>query len=166
VTHLALGASAAVVALSLLATGDLLLVAVLLAVAVADVAAGPAAVLATAASLVRWGTPSLGGVGADQAVLGIAGAVGPPLAAASAWLGAASLVVLPHRVPVAALASGSLAALLVAGPTDAGGWWIRVLATVAAVGVAVWSARVLDRRHAAVASVTLAGAALALAVVA
>lgn len=165
-TLLSLAASAAVAAMALVATGDVLLAAVLVAMAAADVAAGPAAVLAGLAVLVRWGTASLGGVGADQAVLGIAGAVGPPLAAASAWCAAAALVAVPRRTWVAGVACGVLAALVVAGPTDTAGWWVRVVATAAAVALALAVDRVVPRRGAVALSLVAGAAALALAVLA
>lgn len=161
------GAGAAVVAMAAFATGDVVLAGVLLCVAARDAAIGPAVVLACLASLVRWGTPSLAAVGADQAVLGIAGAVGPPVAAASAWIAAAALVVAPRRdAPLATLGAGVLAALLVAGPSDVGGWWIRVAATLAAVLLAAAADRLVTRPIALGTATVFAAAGLAMAALA
>lgn len=148
------------------ATGDVLLAAVLIGVAAGDAVVGTGAVLAGVAVLVRWGTSSLGGLGGDQAVLGWAGGVGPWAAAASSWCAAAALVVAPRRAWPAAVACGTLAALVVAGPTDTSGWWVRVLATAAAIAGAVALDRTVPRRPALALSVIAATAAIVLAVAA
>lgn len=166
VTPLSLGAVAGVTAMALLATGDVLLAGVVLAVAAGEAVAGVAAVLAGVAVLVRWGTTSLGGIGGDQAVLGWAGAVGPALAAASTWCAAAALVLVPRtRWPVA-VGAGALAALVVAGPTDTAGWAVRVVATIVAVGASWLAARSLPRGALVVASSAAATVAVVLAVLA
>jgi hypothetical protein len=59
-----------------------------------------------------------------------------------------------------------LAALLVAGPTDAGGWWIRVVATVVGGAVGWAAARAVPRRTGVTVSLVAAVAALVLAVAA
>jgi hypothetical protein len=137
----AAAAGAAVLALS--STGSAVVAAVLLAVAVGDRRAGFACVLAVAAVAVRFSTVTFDDLAGIQSVLGPAGIVGPPTAAASAWLAAAAVVLSVRRPAVAdgstvapapdgwpvpttvppvlhrvllALAGGALAAALVAGP--------------------------------------------------
>jgi hypothetical protein len=148
------------------ATGDVLLAAVLLGVAVGDAVVGAAAVLAGVAVVVRWGASSFDAIGGNQAVLGWAGTVGPLLGAASTWLASSAVVLSGRREWPAITAGAVLAALLVAGPTDAGGWWIRVLATSVGVAVAWAAARAVPRRTAVTVSLAAAAAALVLAVVA
>jgi hypothetical protein len=149
-----------------LATGDVLLAAVLLGVAVGDAVVGTAAVLAGAAVVVRWGSSSFAAIGGNQAVLGWAGSVGPALAAASTWLAALAVVLAGRREWPTIAAGAVLAALLVAGPTDAGGWWIRVAGTAVAVAVASVTYRAVPRRSAVTISLAAATAALVLAVLA
>jgi hypothetical protein len=148
------------------ATGDVLLAALLLGVAVGETVVGTAAVLAGVAVVVRWGSSSLDAVGGNQAVLGWAGSVGPVAAAASTWFAAAAVVLCGRREWPAIVAGAVLAALLVAGPTDAGGWWIRVLATVVAGAIAWAATRTVPRRAALAVSLVAGAAALVLAVVA
>jgi hypothetical protein len=162
----AIAATVAIVAMSLAATGDVLLAAVLLGVAAGRVEAGVVAVLAAGATIVRWGSPSLTAIGADQAVLGAAGVVGPAPAAAAAWCAAIAVVVGSGGRPFVPLAAGTLGALLVAGPTDAAGSWVRVAATVAAVAVAWTVGRVVPRRPATAVALVAAAAAFVLAVAA
>ncbi len=153
---------------------------VVLAVLVAQPFAVGAVVLAGLTVLERWGSPSLEAVAGAQSVLGPGGLVGPASAAASAWLAAVALVLAsPHvgdrnagdggtarsrRRPSAAavlvaLAMGSAAALVVAGPSFSDDLPIRLGATAVAVAV---SAVVSSQR----AQLVTAGAALAAAVVA
>src|SRR5438128_1803905 len=73
-------------------TGDVLLLGVLAGVATLDLLTGGVAIGAGLATLLRWGSPSLTAVAGSQAVLGPGGLVGPVVAAASAWLAAAALV--------------------------------------------------------------------------
>lgn len=154
-------AAAAGAGLAVSATGSMLVAAVLLGIATRDRWSGFAAVAAVVAVAVRFGTTDFGDVAGIQSVLGPAGIVGPTTAAASAWVGAAAVVfasapTLPParpRSPVAAdaehdllepavpttvmrllvaLAGGSLAAAVVAGPGPGGGLAVRIGATVAA----------------------------------
>jgi hypothetical protein len=165
-SSLRLGASAAVVAMAAAATGDVLLAGVLLGVAVGDAVTGAAAVLAGAAVVVRWDSSSLAAVGGNQAVLGWAGSVGPVLAAASTWLAALAVVLSGRREWPAIAAGALLAALLVAGPTDAAGWWIRLAATAVAGALTFVADRVLPRRAAVTISLAAAAAAVVSAVMA
>jgi hypothetical protein len=148
------------------ATGDVLLAALLVGVAAGDAAFGAAAVLAGVAVVVRWGSSSLDAVGGNQAVLGWAGSVGPVVGAASTWLAASAVVLAGRREWPATVAAAVLAALLVAGPTDAGGWWIRVVATLVGGAVGWAAARAVPRRTGVTVSLVAAVAALVLAVAA
>ncbi len=117
-----------------------------------------AVLLAGLAVLERWGSPSLEAVAGAQSVLGPGGVVGPASAAASAWFTAAALVLASPRAAgreddaaagssrrhrlrpaalVVALATGSTAALVVAGPELAVDLPLRLGATVLAVALAV-----------------------------
>jgi hypothetical protein len=103
-----------------------------------------AVVLAGVATWWRWDSAWLVPIGGAQAVLGPAGLVGPPAAAAASWLAAAGLVLLtPRRSMAGALVTGGVAAFVVAGPAGGDGVPTRVLATAVAVGLA-W---VVGRRH-------------------
>ena len=157
---------AAVVAALVLATlsrGDALVLAALLAFAAWRVPSAAALVGALVASSWRWGSTSLEALAGAQAVLGPAGLVGPPAAAAASWLAAATVVLAAPRVPassprvggmggpagasgapnlVVAAACGATAAGVVAGPAPGGGLWVRVLATVVATLVALLAATV------------------------
>lgn len=137
-----LAAPAAAVAagvLALTSTGSVVVAAVLVGVACRSVWTGAASVLATASVAVRFSTTSFDDLAGLQSVLGPAGTVGPPLAAASAWVAATAIVVavgplgssagparlrplsvsaLPALLPV--VPAGALAAALVAGPGPGG----------------------------------------------
>lgn len=76
----------------------MLLLGLLVALVLASRAGAVAALLATSAVLVRWGSPSLTAVAGDQAVLGPAIVVGSTAAAASAWLAAAAIVLAVPRL--------------------------------------------------------------------
>lgn len=124
-------------------------------------------VLVALATAVRWGSPWLVAIGGAQGVLGPGGLVGPPLAAASAWLAAAALVlVVPGRTIVGGLATGVTAAFLVAGPAGDEGGGVRVLGTAAAVVVALLVSYQPRRRLPALVGVGLAVVATGLAVAA
>jgi hypothetical protein len=137
--------------------------AALLAVVVGSPAAVGAVLFAGLAVLERWGTDSLGAVAGAQSVLGPGGLVGPTAAAASAWFAAGALVLAspssgrnradatsptdddgarsPRRRPapaalMTALATGSAAAVAVAGPQYVTGLGLRLGATAAAVALA------------------------------
>ena len=179
VVRLAAGAGAAVMALS--SSGDVLLLGVLLGGAAGSVWAGAAGVAAGLAVLVRWGSPSLDALAGAQSVLGPAGLVGPPLAAAATWVAGAALVLAAPSLPwgevrragvarvVGALAFALTAAAIVAGPGPGGDLWVRVaasaLAAVAIVAVSPLVASRLGERTGPVAAV-LGGVAVVLAVVA
>jgi len=120
-------AVAAVAAAVLVATGSgsATVAAVLLGLALADRRAGAAGVLAVLATGIRFRTDGFGDLAGIQSVLGDAGRVGPPNAAASAWLAAIAVLLaaaaLRADAPrwlavVAAVPTGLLAAALVAGP--------------------------------------------------
>ena len=155
----AAAAGAAVLAVS--STGSAVVAAVLLAVAVGDRRAGFASVLAVAAVAVRFSTVSLDDLAGIQSVLGPAGVVGPPAAAASAWLAAAAVLLSlqtprdPSGAPATAtfehvtvtltapravqrvalaVAGGALGAALVAGPGPSD-LAVRAGSTVAAIAV-------------------------------
>lgn len=124
---LALAAAVAGGVLAASSTGSLVVAALLVWVATLDRRCGVAALLAALAASIRFTTASLDDLAGIQSVLGIAGEVGPATAAASAWVAAAA-VLLATRPPAVtggdrglrrfapALATGPLAAALVAGP--------------------------------------------------
>jgi hypothetical protein len=120
----------------------------LVALVVGSPVGGAAVVLAGVATWWRWDSAWLVPIGGAQAVLGPAGLVGPPAAAAASWLVAATLVLLtPHRSVGGALVTGAGAAFVVAGPAGVEGMGTRVLATAAAVGVALAVSRLRWSRH-------------------
>jgi len=148
--------------------GDVLLLGVLLGIAAADLAAGVAGVVVGLAVVGRWGTSSLAGLAGGQAVVGAAGVVGPGLMAASAWCGAAALVLAAPRRPLATIAFGLAAADVVAGPaalSSAGGSpAIRVAASLVAVLLAFFTATWVPARLARAAALVVAVAAALLVV--
>ncbi len=83
--------------------GDAFVAVVLLCIGLGTLA-GAAALGAVAAMVARWGTPDLGAVAGDQAVLGPAVTVGPAAAAASSALAALALLLVAR--PVAVLGAG------------------------------------------------------------
>lgn len=164
-SSVAVAAALAAAVLAGTSTGSMVVAALLIGVAAADRRAAGAAVLAVAATAIRFRTASFDDLAGIQSVLGPAGQVGPTTAAASAWA-AAVAVLLCARSGVAtttrpgagrsaailgsvpavgpALACGLLAATLVAGPGPSG-LGVRVGASVAgvalALGVALTSSR-------------------------
>jgi hypothetical protein len=129
----AIGAATAIAVLS---RGDLIVLAVVLAIAAFDLVAGAAALLVALAVMARLGTTSLAAMAGAQAVLGPAGATGPGFGALSAWLGALALVLVSPD-GWAAVPFGATAALVVIGPA-ATSWQallVRVLAMVAFIDV-------------------------------
>lgn len=150
-------AAAAALAISLLSRGDALVLAGLLVVATWRPWTAAIVVPALVAASWRWGSTSLEALAGAQAVLGPAGLVGPGRAAAGAWLGAVALVLsAPARFGssarrfvdgVAVAASGASAALVVAGPAVGDDWWIRAVATIAAIGAAALASRVRNGRE-------------------
>lgn len=140
-----LAAAAAVAALALTSTGDVLVVAVLLAVVAADVVVGVATVGAALAVLARWGTTSLPGLAGGQAVVGAAGWTGPALAVVSSWLAAAAVAAASPSRWWAAIPFGLTAGLLVAGPATGGGgvtaFAVRLAGAVGGMAVCVAATR-------------------------
>lgn len=141
---IALAAALAGAVLAGTSTGSAVVVAVLLGVACRDPRAGAAAALAVLATAVRFRTAALDDLAGIQSVLGPAGVVGPELAAASAWAGAAAVVLAAGPLAgtrsrwlrlAPALPAGLLAAALVAGPGPSD-LAVRVLASAAAVVLA------------------------------
>lgn len=165
---LPVAAAGAAVAMTVAGTGDVVLAGALAGLAAGGPVAVSSGVLAGLAVMVRWGSPSLGALGGAQAVFGIAGAVGEPVAVAATWCAAGALVLAgaagtaPRRT-AGALACGVLAAAVVAGPAGRSGLGVRLGATVAVVAVAVATTR-LPARSVAVSALLAAAGALALAV--
>ena len=118
----------AAAALALTAAGDLFVLAVLLGLAAGDALAGGAAALVALTCLIRFGSTGLQALAGAQSVLGPAGLSGSVLAAASAWFGAAALVV-AAPAGVAGLAFGAAAGVVVAGPAAGtpGGLLVRIV---------------------------------------
>ena len=108
-------ATAAAAVLLLGSIGDGAVVVFLLAMAAADAASVLVAVLVGAATVLRFGSSSLGALAGAQAVLGPGGVVGPARAAASTWLAAAALLVAAPG-GLQAVPYGLAAGALVAGP--------------------------------------------------
>jgi len=134
------------------ASGDLLLLAVILGLAAADVVAGTAAALAALAVVARWGSTSLSALAGGQAVLGSGGWTGSATMVASTWLAAVALVLAAPPRWWAACAFGTAAAAVVAGPSAASGsvvsaaLGLRVVASVVATAIAVLAGRWVPRR--------------------
>lgn len=149
---LAPAAAVGALVLAVSSTGSMVVAAVLVGVATRSRWCGIAAVLAVAASTVRFSSSTFDDLAGIQSVLGAAVVVGPPVAAASAF--AATIAVLltarslrhpshPGGLPggrvvrhLPATASGVLAATIAAGPGP-GGLVVRGVATIAAVAIAV-----------------------------
>ena len=141
-------------------TGDVLLLGVLLGVAVGDVEAGAASVLAGLVVLGRFGTTSLAALAGAQHVVGPAGTTGPVLLAAASWCSALALTLSTRAEFAIAAAFGLAAADLVAGPSAAHGgeaMAVRLAASLVAVAVAWFVGGWVPPRLARLAAV-LAGA--------
>lgn len=160
-TAVATAAALAATALAVTSTGSMVLAALLVGVAARDRRTAGAALLAVAATSIRFRTATFDDLAGIQSVLGPAGTVGPATAAASAWLAAAAVVLAARSVAepsiraatslldrlrdaAPALACGLFAAALVAGPGPSD-LTVRALASVVAVvlafGVTVTDAR-------------------------
>jgi hypothetical protein len=117
-TTIRLGAGAAALLLAVLSRGDVLVLAVLLAV----IAWRPLAVIAVGPALVaggwRWGSTALEAIAGAQAVLGPAGTVGSTASAASAWVAAGAVVLVTPDLCIG----------------SAGRWWRRPHAAAASPG--------------------------------
>lgn len=175
-----LGAAVGLAVMVITSTGDALVAGVLLGLATADLAAGTVGVLVGIAVVGRWGSSSLAALAGGQAVLGAGGWSGPAGMVVSSWAAAAAVVMVCSRpraasastpeVPAGILASGLLAAALVAGPAvgqDTGSVvTLRVVASAIAVAVAVLVIRARPPRVTRVGGVIVAVSAAALAVLA
>jgi hypothetical protein len=124
--------------MALSSTGDVLLLAVLLGVAAADVAVGAAAVLAGLTVLGRFGSTSLAALAGAQHVVGPAGTTGPALLAAAMWCAALAFVLGARGELIVAAGFGLAAANVVAGPAAHGAdsLAIRMAASLLAVMLA------------------------------
>ena len=110
-------AAVAAVAVALAGRGDLLLLGALLAVGLAERRSSLAALLATAAVAVRWGTTSAGTIAGAASTLGPGLRVGPPLAAAALGLAALALLLSGLGAPrLPRLAAGVAAGAVAGGP--------------------------------------------------
>ena len=160
------------------ATGDALALAVLLGLAALDAAVGGIAVLVGLAVAVRWGSTALAALAGGQAVIGPAAWSGSPGLVASSWAGALALVLAcgagralrsGHAGQIQAVAFGTAAALVLAGPaagrSPVAAVTLRLVATVAAVAACMAVARRLPPSTARAAGGAAATLALALAVV-
>jgi hypothetical protein len=151
-------------------SGDVLLLGVLLGLAAADLAIGATGVVVGLAVVGRWGTSSLAALAGAQAVVGAAGVTGPALLAASAWCGAAALILAAPRQPLATAAFGLAAADVVAGPaalwSGGGPLAIRVAASLVAVLLAFFAANGVPSRLARIGALVAAVAAAVLVVAA
>ncbi len=148
---LAVAAAAATAVLAATSTGSMVVAAVLFGIANRSRWSGLVALLATAAVAVRFASAGFDDLAGAQSVLGAAGAVGPPLAAASSWLAAGAVLlavrgVVPRSTEppgpavahtwLVAVAGGALAAAIVAGP-GVDDLWLRIASTIVATFVAV-----------------------------
>lgn len=165
---LRLGATVGALAVALLSSGDVFLLALLLGVAAADVAAGAAAALAGVAVLARWGSSSLAALAGAQAVLGPGGAVAPALLAGSSWAAAGALAVAAPRARGPAAAFGLAAGLVVAGPaaTSAAHLAFRAAGGIAGAVVALAAGRWLPAGVRSALALAAGTAAIALSVLA
>lgn len=110
-------AAVAALVVALAGRGDLLLLGALLAVGLAERRSSLAAVLATAAVAVRWGTTSAETVAGAASTLGPGLRVGPPLAAATLGLAALGLLLSGLGAPrLPRLAAGVAAGAVAGGP--------------------------------------------------
>jgi hypothetical protein len=145
------------------AHGPGLLLALLVAALVTNLAGVVTVGLVAVATSVRWGTAWLVPITGAQAVLGPAIAVGPASAAAASAMCGVALVLAGPSSPAAALAVGASAALVVAGPAGAGGVALRLLATVVCTGAVLALGQLGRARLRAVLAVVVAAVALGLA---
>jgi hypothetical protein len=146
------------VVLALSGRGSVLVLGGLLAVVAASRLGSVAALAATVAVQLRWGTASLSAVAGGQAVLGPAISLGSTRAAVAMGLAALAVALLAPRPPVLAVAVGVVAAAVAAGPAVPHDMGVRVVGALAGAGVAL-AARWLPFR----AAVALGAALLAVA---
>ena len=158
---------AAAFVLAVTSRGDVVVLAAMLGLGIGRPASALASAGALAATLVRWGSPSLNAIAGAQAVLGPAGWTGSIAAVASAWLAAGALVLAsrPRRRTStwsSVLASAPFAvaaAVVVVGPSAGGAVGLRAAGSVVAVVLAVVASR--WRRGPDVACVLAAAAVIA-----
>lgn len=130
-------------------------------------------VLGGLALLGRWGSTSLAVAAGAQAIVGPAGWAGSATLVASSWCAAAALVLVAPAAWWPTLASGVLAADVVAGPAvvrtldgaNVGHGVLRIVAAGAAVAAARGAARWLPRRLSRGAALAAATAAVLLVLV-
>lgn len=164
-TTVSVAAGLAAAVLAGTSTGSMVVAALLVGLAARDRRSAGAALLAVAATAIRFRTATFDDLAGIQSVLGAAGTVGPRTAAASAWA-AAVAVVLATRSPAPpggrhrpgravavrsalpllapAFACGLLAAAVVAGPGPSD-LDVRVGASLAGVAVAAMVGLVATR---------------------
>jgi hypothetical protein len=139
----------AALALALSSRGDVVVLTVLLGFGAGRRASGVAAAAALTAALVRWGSPSLGAIAGAQAVLGPAGWTGSIFAVASAWTGAAALMLAAisfdrtsTMLTALSVAPFAIAAAdVIAGPAPGGALAVRVVASAIAIVLSTVVAR-------------------------
>jgi hypothetical protein len=143
-----IAAGAAAIALTLSSRGDALLLVVVLGALAAQPLRVAGVTGALVGSMLRWGTTSLGAIAGAQAVLGPAGWTGSSIAVASAWTGAAALVLaapsaprterstssLPVRLAIVA-PFGLAAGVLAVGPAPGGPLPLRAIAALIAIAL-------------------------------
>jgi len=137
-------------------TGDVLLLAVLLGVAAADVTVGAATVLAGLAVLGRFGSTSLAALAGAQHVVGPAGTTGPVALAGAMWCAGLAFVLGSRGELLVSVAFGLAAASVVAGPAvhGADALAIRTASSLLAVTVAWYVGGWVPPRLARVAAVS------------
>jgi len=141
-----LAASAAVV-VAVAGRGDLLLLGLLLAVALAERRSALAALAALAAVSVRWGTTSAETITGAVTTLGPGLRVGPPHAAIALGLAAVALLLAGLGAPrLPRLAAGVAAGVVAGGPigaSAAGAVVVGLLAVAAGAAVSVFLPRLV-----------------------
>ena len=175
-------ALAAALALAVLARGDVVVLALLLVVGVRGPLRAVGAVAALKATAWRWSSASLEHIASAQSVLGPAGLVDPPSAAASAWLAGAAVLLATPTLPAPAPAGrhdrwvgravrwlpratcAAVAAAVVAGPAASDGALVRLAAFVVALGATVLLGRLPALARSVAAVVCGAGSLVAAAV--
>ena len=163
--RLRLAAAAAALVLVGTSSGDVFVVAVLLGAVASDAIGFGALLLATVATVARWGSSGLPALAGGQAVLGAAGVYGTAAAVGSAWYAAATFALVSPGSWLA-VPFGATAGLLVAGPGALSGRLalVRAAGALGGVAVALLVPRLVPSRLAARVAVALGALALLLAV--